>query len=246
MSRVTQQPPAGAARSQASSSHSHAPERLQAIILRRTDYGEADRIIQCITPRGQRSAIAKGVRRPRSKLAGGIEPLATNELILRRGRGQLQVVGSARMQVYYRRILADYDRLSFAYEALALVRRGVAMVDEPAWFGLTQQLLVALDDGMPLALTKAWFYVRYMVALGQELSAWHDVNGQALQPGQHYRYSAQERGLAPSPHGSIGAGHIKLLRLMGQYDIAAVAQVGGTEDYLADVLALAQHHAATV
>ena len=127
-----------------------------------------------------------------------------------------------------------------------MVRRGVAMVDEPAWFGLTQQLLVALDDGVPLALAKAWFYVRYMVALGQELSAWHDVNGQALQPSQHYRYSAQERGLAPSPHGSIGAGHIKLLRLIGQYDIAVVAQVGGTEDYLADVLALAQHHAATV
>ena len=208
MSRVTQPPAGGAARSHAPLSHSHAPERLKAIILRRTDFGEADRIIQCITPRGQRSAIAKGARRPRSKLAGGIEPLATNELILRRGKGQLQVVGSARMQVYYRRILADYDRLSFAYEALALVR--------------------------------------HMVALGQELSAWHDVNGQALQPSQHYRYSAQERGLAPSPHGSIAAGHIKLLRLMGQYDIAVVAQVGGTEDYLADVLALAQHHAATV
>ena len=225
MTSLTQPPAGGVARSQAPLSHSHAPERLKAIILRRTDYGEADRIIQCITPRGQRSAIAKGARRPRSKLAGGIEPLATNELILRRGKGQLQVVGSARMQVYYRRILADYDRLSFAYEALALVRRGVAMVDEPVWFGLTQQLLVAL---------------------GQELSAWHDVNGQALQPSQHYRYSAQERGLAPSTHGSIGAGHIKLLRLMGQYDIAVVAQVGGTEDYLADVLALAQHHAATV
>ena len=84
MSRVTQPPAGGAV------SHSHAPERLKAIIVRRTDYGEADRIIQCITPRGQRSAIAKGARRPRSKLAGGIEPLATNELILRRGKARLE------------------------------------------------------------------------------------------------------------------------------------------------------------
>ena len=50
-------------------------ERLRAIVLRRTNYGEADRILQLLTPKGKRSVMAKGVRRERSKLAGGIELL---------------------------------------------------------------------------------------------------------------------------------------------------------------------------
>jgi len=47
--------------------------KTKAIVLRRTNYGEADRIIQFITPVGKISAIAKGVRREKSRLAGGIE-----------------------------------------------------------------------------------------------------------------------------------------------------------------------------
>ncbi|HRQ86596.1 MAG TPA: recombination protein O N-terminal domain-containing protein, partial [Candidatus Saccharibacteria bacterium] len=47
-------------------------ERTRAIILRRTNYGEADRILQLLTPEGRKSAIARGVRKEKSKLAGGI------------------------------------------------------------------------------------------------------------------------------------------------------------------------------
>lgn len=47
-------------------------ERVRAIVLRRTDYGEADRVVQLLTTKGRRSVIAKGVRREKSKLAGGI------------------------------------------------------------------------------------------------------------------------------------------------------------------------------
>ena len=54
-------------------------ERLKAIVLKRTDYAEADRIIQLLTPQGRRTVIAKGVRRQRSKLAGGIELFAVSE-----------------------------------------------------------------------------------------------------------------------------------------------------------------------
>ena len=41
-------------------------ERLKAIVLRRTNYAEADRVLQLLTPKGRRSVIAKGVRRERS------------------------------------------------------------------------------------------------------------------------------------------------------------------------------------
>ena len=45
-------------------------KKTLAIVLRRTDFGEADRIINLLTPGGKVSAMARGVRKPKSKLAG--------------------------------------------------------------------------------------------------------------------------------------------------------------------------------
>ena len=47
--------------------------RTKAFVLKRTNYREADRILNLITPEGKISAIARGARREKSKLAGGIE-----------------------------------------------------------------------------------------------------------------------------------------------------------------------------
>ena len=47
--------------------------KAQALVLRRTNYGEADRVVHFLTPEGQVAVMAKGVRKARSKLAGGIE-----------------------------------------------------------------------------------------------------------------------------------------------------------------------------
>src|SRR6516162_1991606 len=47
----------------------------EAVVLRRTDFGEADRILTLFTPhKGKLRAIAKGVRRTTSRLAGHLEP----------------------------------------------------------------------------------------------------------------------------------------------------------------------------
>ena len=46
-------------------------KKTLAIVLRRTDFGEADRIVNLLTPNGKQVAIARGVRKPKSKLAGG-------------------------------------------------------------------------------------------------------------------------------------------------------------------------------
>ena len=96
-------------------------ERLRAIVLRRTNYGEADRILQLLTPKGKRSVMAKGVRRERSKLAGGIELFALCDVVLRLGRGNLALLTSSRLVAFYRHILEDYDRMQFAYTSMKLI-----------------------------------------------------------------------------------------------------------------------------
>jgi DNA repair protein RecO (recombination protein O) len=59
----------------------------EAIVLSRFDLGEADRVLTLITPGiGKLKAIAKGVRRPTSRLGGSLEPFAELTVALARGR----------------------------------------------------------------------------------------------------------------------------------------------------------------
>jgi DNA repair protein RecO (recombination protein O) len=58
-----------------------------AIVLSRFDFGEADRILTLLTPElGKIKAIAKGIRRPTSRIGGALEPLAELRVQLAKGR----------------------------------------------------------------------------------------------------------------------------------------------------------------
>ena len=61
--------------------------KTTAIVLSRFDLGEADRVLTLLTPHdGKLKAIAKGVRRPQSRLGGSLEPFAELHLVLAHGR----------------------------------------------------------------------------------------------------------------------------------------------------------------
>ena len=65
----------------------------QAIVLKRVDYAEADRIVQVITrENGKRSLMARGVRRAKSKLAGGIELFSVSSITAIVGKGDIEWV----------------------------------------------------------------------------------------------------------------------------------------------------------
>jgi DNA repair protein RecO (recombination protein O) len=70
--------------------------KTEAIVLRSIRYGEADRILHLYTPRaGRVSAIAKGVRRSRSRFGARLEPFFHVSLVLHEGRSDLRTVTSA-------------------------------------------------------------------------------------------------------------------------------------------------------
>jgi DNA repair protein RecO (recombination protein O) len=72
-----------------------APLKTEAIVLRSIRYGEADRILHFYTPRhGRISAIAKGVRRSRSRFGARLEPFFRVSTVLHEGRGDLFTVTS--------------------------------------------------------------------------------------------------------------------------------------------------------
>lgn len=220
-------------------------ERTVGIVLRRTDYGEGDRILQIITPLGKRGVMARGVRKPKSKLAGGVELLAESEIVLRQGKGELYTLSSARMNTYYRSILASYDRLQFAYEVLRLVAKASEYVDSEEWYTITKESLAALDvPSINLALIKSWFYLRYSQMLGEELNTRRDASGQPLRADSRYQYSSSDHALLPLEQGDIGVEHIKILRVLQTQPLRVAQQVGGVELYLAVVLGTVQSHVA--
>lgn len=219
--------------------------RTRAIVLRRTNYGEADRILDLLTPDGRMSVMARGVRKERSKLAGGIELFAVCDVVIGEGKGSLGVLTSARLVQFYRHILEDYDRMQFAYEVLAQVTKASNSLDEPQWYEIVAEELAALDVlTVPLQLVQVWFYVRISSQLGEDLSTERDIHGNRLEIDKTYRYDSTEKGLTEDPRGTVAADHIKILRLVAAKPLSILLQVGGMGEYLPECLDVARRHAA--
>jgi len=219
--------------------------RTQAVVLRRTNYGEADRILQLLTHDGRRSVMARGVRKEKSKLAGGIELFAVSDVVLGEGKSDLGVLTSSKLQHFYRHILEDYDRLQFGYQVIKLVARASETVDEPEWFDLTVETLAGLDVlTIPLPLVQTWFYIRYASLLGHELNLELDIDGAPLSAESNYRYDSAEQGLRPVQNGELTGDHIKLLRLIAGRPLSVLVQIGGVAPLLGECLRLVEAHAA--
>ncbi len=219
-------------------------EHTRAIILRRTNYGEADRVLRLLTPEGQRSVMARGVRREKSKLAGGIELFAISDVVIGQGRGDLGVLTSAQLVHFYRHILEDYDRLQFGYEAINLVSKASDMIDEPEWYGVLSEVYMGLDVlSIPLQLVQAWFYLHYAELTGYELGLTTDILGNRLEADRTYMYDPNERGFRPAEQGDVTADHIKLLRILMQRPIQTATQINGIDQLLSDCWLITRQHA---
>jgi DNA repair protein RecO (recombination protein O) len=94
-------------------------------VLRSMRYGEADRILHLYTPeRGRVSAIAKGVRKAKSRFGGRLEPYFRLDLVLYQGRGDLMTVTSAETVAAHHRLreaIAPLDGAARACEAVARI-----------------------------------------------------------------------------------------------------------------------------
>jgi DNA repair protein RecO (recombination protein O) len=98
--------------------------KTEGIVLRSLRYGEADRILHLYTPdRGKVSAIAKGVRRARSRFGGRLEPFFRLNLVLYEGRSDLLTVTSAETVAGHPRLREDAAALDGAARACEAVAR---------------------------------------------------------------------------------------------------------------------------
>jgi DNA repair protein RecO (recombination protein O) len=123
------------------------PLKTEAIVLRSLRFGEADRIVHLYTPtRGRVGAIAKGVRRARSRFGGRLEPFSHVALVLHEGRGELLTVTAADGVAPHARLRDDAGALDAAARACDAVARLFETGDpHPEVFHLLGHELALLD-----------------------------------------------------------------------------------------------------
>jgi DNA repair protein RecO (recombination protein O) len=124
------------------------PVKTEAIVMRSLRYGEADRILHLYTPaRGRVGAIAKGVRRARSRFGGRLEPFFRLHIELHEGRGELLTVTGAETVDAYTRLRGNASCLDAAARACDAVGRLFETSEpHPAVFNLLCRELSLLDE----------------------------------------------------------------------------------------------------
>jgi DNA repair protein RecO (recombination protein O) len=203
------------------------------IVLSRIDYGEADRIL---TPdQGKLRVMAKGVRRVKSKLAGGIELFSVTDVTFMRGRGEIGRLISTRLVIHYGNIVTNLDRTMAGYDFIKQLNRATEDEPESEYFHLLEQTFIALNDPtISLDLIRLWFTAQLLQLSGHAPNLHTELSGNKLVAGQRYEFSFDDSGFVARPGAPYGADAIKFLRLtFGGNLPAALTRVAGIDELVA-------------
>lgn len=192
--------------------------RLQTrgIILSRTDYGEADRILTVLTPdHGKLRLMARGVRKPKSKLAGGIELFSTSDMTFIRGRGEIGTLISTRLIKHYERIVHDITRVQLGYDLIKLLNKATEDEPETDYFQILEETFQSLNDvSVSPVLIRDWFSAQLLRLAGHSPNLETDTAGQQLRAANSYNFDPEAMAFAPTARGKFKADHIKAMRLL--------------------------------
>src|SRR5207248_9659231 len=121
--------------------------KTEAVVLRSFRLGEADRVLHLYTlDRGRVGAVAKGIRRTKSRYGGRLEPLSHVEILLHQGAGELQTVTGVELLQSHRSAREDAYRLSLGLIGLeAMLRLFTEQEANPRAFRALTRFLDLLD-----------------------------------------------------------------------------------------------------
>ncbi len=209
--------------------------RTEAVVLRRMDLGEADRLLTLFTPdEGKVKAIAKGVRRPGSRKSGHLEPFTRVRLMLARGR-ELDIITQAEAVDLHPELQSDLERLGAASYIVELIDRfTVQEIGTSALYDLLIGALAQLAQGAEPAPFCRYYELRMLDLVGfrPELSRCVGC-GVDVQPESQYFSFSQGGVLCPrcgardESRERISLPALKVLRhyQRSRYDVAMAPQV---------------------
>ena len=125
--------------------------KTEAVVLRSLRFGEADRVLHLYTlERGRIGAVAKGIRRTKSRFGARLEPLSHVELVLHQGGGELQTVTGVDLLRSHRPAREDGYRLNVGFIGLeAMLRLFPEQEANPRAFEALTRFLDLLDEAEP-------------------------------------------------------------------------------------------------
>jgi DNA repair protein RecO (recombination protein O) len=171
--------------------------RTEAIILRHSDLGEADRLLTAYSLEfGKLRLVAKGVRRPGSRKAGHVEPFTRCQLLVARGR-ELDVITQAEAVELYPALREDLLRLGHAAYVVELMDR--FSMDEGeghrSLYRLLMNTLERLAEGADPATAVRYFELRLVDELGFRPELFRCVGcGSDIRPEDQF-YSSRDGGV---------------------------------------------------
>ena len=201
------------------------------MVLRKLDYGEADRIFTLLTrDHGKVGAIAKGARRQESKLGPSLELYGHIDVLLAKGRGELDVVAQVQRVPGYR-IEGSVERMAHAALIAELAER-VCEDRHPidGVYELAVQALAELAHETDPRRASALFLMTALDLLGYAPQLMSCVSCETPLPAKPAAFSAEAGGFlcdkcALPAMEVVPLAAIKVLRLMASGDIETYRRV---------------------
>lgn len=206
----------------------------EAIVLSRFDLGEADRVLTLITPTmGKLKVIAKGVRRPTSRLGGSLEPFAELTIALARGR-TFDVVTQVSVGHAWLDLRDDLESTATAWYLAELADRSLEErhAAEPL-YALLRRAYELLDAKMAPGRVARWYEMHLLDELGVRPEVDRCVEcDRMLESGERFRWVPPMGGVVcercPGPahdRASLSLDALKLVKGYQRMDIEAIAEL---------------------
>jgi len=151
--------------------------QIEGIVLGRRDYGEADRVVICLTPQGRMDFLAKGIRKTRSRKAGHLELFARAQLLVSRVEGSWDIISQAEALDLRPVLQDDYTRGTYARYVAELVMRFFEREADPQLYELLDRTLSQLEADEDPELLVRWYEQRLLTIAGFR-PEWHTCVGE--------------------------------------------------------------------
>jgi len=214
--------------------------RCDAVVLRRMDLGETDRILTLLTDRfGKIRVIGKGIRRPTSRLGPHLELFSTTRLMLSRAR-ELDVITSAETIDLHAGLRSNLNALGVASHCAELVDRFLADRDENrAVYRLMGTALERLDAVANPDRVARWFEVALLGEMGVRPELFNCVVCDQSVEAEPNRFSVRLGGILCREHADRDISAIvlslaaqKVFRLLIRGDLDAFLQLNVSDPVL--------------
>jgi len=182
--------------------------RDRAFVVRTYDFGEADRVVVLLTENhGLVRAVAKGVRKTKSRFGSRVQPFVDIDVQLYPGRNLATITQADTVAYYGRGIIEDFDRYTAACAVLEAAEK-LSYADEADSFLFAEvgTALEALQDTDFPTLVLDAFILRATAHAGWGLSLFDCA--QCGRPGPHHAF-----------HPAVGGAACVHCRPPGSFDV---------------------------